>query len=195
MAARGVGSRFSHDRSGIAAVEFALVLPFLMTAWLGMEQFSEYATADARTLMAAQSVANLTAQITPGQTNAFTDIAAAATQIMQLSSTSTALTVDVAGVAYDSGGHPTLTGGWRCTTTGGPAPDASVPLAMATGLGSGTQVVVMVNVKYAFQPSISFGFLGPAIQAALGTQTLSERSFAMPRLTQTTPLSTSPCSS
>lgn len=177
--------RFRRDRSAIAAVEFALVLPFLMTMWLGMEQFSEYMTADAKTLMAAQSVSDLIAQIAPAQTNAYPDIANAATQIFAPLPTSGTLTVDVVGVAYDNSNNPTMTGGWECPSSGsstGPAPDSPVPMNLAAGLGSQGQMTIMVNIKYNFNPAMTFNFLGPAIVAALGTQIISERAFSRPRL-------------
>jgi Flp pilus assembly protein TadG len=180
MAGRPLLARLRRDRSGVAAVEFALVLPLLLTMWLGMEQFSEYATADAKTLMAAQSVSDLISQLPASDTGTFTDIADAATQIMAPLPTSGKVTVDVVGVTYTTPTTPAT--GWRCTTTGGPAADATVPLSLADNLGSATQMAVMVNVKYAFQPTMSFGLLGTAILNAIGAQTLSERAFSQPRL-------------
>lgn len=173
------------NRSGIAAVEFALVLPLLLIMWFGMEQFSEYATADAKTLMAAQSVSDMVAQIGSWQTGQFNDIVSAATQIMAPLPTSNVLTVDVVGVGYDANNAPTLSsqfGGWRCTSSGGPAADATVPLSLANGLGVNGQTIIMVTVKYAFVPSMTFDMLGSSVLGALGAQTLSERAFNRPRL-------------
>ena len=168
------------DRSGVAAVEFALVVPLLLTMWLGMEQVSEYFTADAKTLMAAQSVSDLISQLPASDSGTFTDIADAATQIMAPLATTGKITVDVVGVTYTTPTTPAT--GWRCTSTGGPAADATVPLSLANNLGSATQMAVMVNVKYTFQPAMTFGLLGSAIINAIGAQTLSERAFSQPRL-------------
>ncbi|HEV2676360.1 MAG TPA: TadE/TadG family type IV pilus assembly protein [Aliidongia sp.] len=174
--------KLCRDRSGVAAVEFALVVPVLLVMWLGMEQFSELTTADSKTLMAAQSVSDMVAQVGAWQNGQFNDIVNAATQIMAPLPTSGALTVDVVGVAYDSSNQPTMTGGWRCTSSGGPAADTTIPLSTAYGLGVSGQTIIMVNVKYAFQPAVSFQILTPAVLAALGAKTLSERSFNRPRL-------------
>ena len=175
-------NRFAASTRGVAAVEFAIVLPVLLAMWLGMEQFSEYMTADAKTLMAAQSVSDLTAQVGSWQTGQFADIVQAAPQILSPLPTSKTYTVDVVGVAYDDQNKPTLTGGWRCVSAGGPAADAAVPLNLANGLGVKGQIIIMVNVKYAFQPKVTAG--------ALGARTLSERAFARPRLG---PQVASPC--
>jgi Flp pilus assembly protein TadG len=174
MGSPSASSRLIADRSGVAAVEFAITLPLLLAMWLGMTQFSEYATADAKTLMAAQSVSDMISQTGTWQTGQFNDIVNAATQVMAPLPTSNALTVDVVGVAYDASNNPTLTGGWRCTTSSGPAADATVPLSSANGLGSTGQIIIMVNVKYAYKPVVTIG--------ALGAQTLSERALNRPRL-------------
>ena len=167
-------SELARDRSGIAAVEFAMIVPVMATMWLGMVQFSQYATADAKTLMAAQSISNMVAQIGTWQTGQFNDIASAANDVLAPLPTANAITVDVVGVAYDSNSNPTMTGGWRCTSAGGPAPDASVPLSLAAGLGSTGQMTILVTVKYAYQPTITYG--------VIGARTLSERSLNRPRL-------------
>lgn len=174
MRMRRLCSGLARDRSGIAAVEFAMVVPVMATMWLGMVQFSQYATADAKTLMAAQSISNMVAQVGTWQTGQFNDIASAANDVLAPLPTTNAITVDVIGVAYDANNNPTLTGGWRCTSTGGPPADTPAPLSAAAGLGTSGQMIILVTVKYAFQPTVTYG--------VIGARTLSERSLNRPRL-------------
>jgi Flp pilus assembly protein TadG len=186
-------SGLGRDRSGIAAVEFAMIVPLMVAMWLGMMQFYQYATADAKTLMAAQSISDMVAQISTWQAGQFNDIVSAANDVMSPLPTTNALTVpptnaitvDVVGVAYDANNNPTAAtanGGWRCTTTGGPPADTPVNLSAAAGLGTTGQMIILVTVKYAYQPTVTYG--------VLGARTLSELSLNRPRLGSTIP---APC--
>jgi Flp pilus assembly protein TadG len=179
-------ARLKRDRSGIAAVEFALVLPILLTIWLGMEQFGEYASADARTLMAAQSVSDLISQLSTSDSNAFSDIASAAGQIIINSPTiAPNITVSAVAVTFDSSNNPQVpnasNGGWICPASGGPTVDSNY-VQKAKGLGNAGQMAIIVNVQYIYKPAVTFNYLGPVILNALGGQTLSEYAYSRPRL-------------
>ncbi|HLZ66958.1 MAG TPA: TadE/TadG family type IV pilus assembly protein [Aliidongia sp.] len=172
------------DRSGTAAVEFAMIVPVMLTMWLGMMQFAQYETVDAKTLMAAQSISDIVAQVGTWQAGQFSDIVSAANVVLAPlppppTGMTTPVTVDVVGVAYDSNNNPTYTsnGGWRCTSTGGPAKDPSVPLSLTAGLGSTGQMIILVTVKFAYQPAITYG--------VIGARTLSEQALNRPRLGST----------
>lgn len=61
-ARRGVLARWRDDRRGVAAVEFALVLPFMLLLFLGMFELNSALTVDRKVSQAASSVADLVAQ-------------------------------------------------------------------------------------------------------------------------------------
>ncbi len=44
--ARRAARRFGHDRQGIAAVEFALIVPIMMLMFIGAVEMSQAVTAD-----------------------------------------------------------------------------------------------------------------------------------------------------
>ncbi|WP_417768462.1 TadE/TadG family type IV pilus assembly protein [Stappia sp.] len=52
----------ARDRRGVAAVEFALVLPFMLVLFLGMNELNSALTLDRKVSQAASSVADLVAQ-------------------------------------------------------------------------------------------------------------------------------------
>ena len=73
---------FGGDRSGVSAVEFALIAPFMVTLYLGGVQLSLALTADRKLTSAANAVGDLVAQddfVTDGELD---DIFAAADAIM-----------------------------------------------------------------------------------------------------------------
>jgi len=171
---RSLPRRFVDDRSGLAAVEFALVLPVMLAGWLGMAQLAQVSMASTKAMMAAQSVGDLMSQ-EPSLSGNFTDLVLAASQVLApLPTTSSVLTVDVVSVTFNSSNVPQL--GWRCTTgTGGDTTAAlNTAIASASGLGTSGQSVIMVTVTYSYTPTITGGIIG--------AQTFVERSFNKPRL-------------
>ncbi|HLN22623.1 MAG TPA: TadE/TadG family type IV pilus assembly protein [Patescibacteria group bacterium] len=165
---------FLSDRSGLAATEFALVLPVMLAGWLGMAQLSQMSVASTKAMMAAQSVGDLMSQ-EPSLSGNFTDLVLAASQVLSpLPTTSSVLTVDVVSISFNSSNVPQL--GWRCTTGSGGDTTAQMnaAIATATGLGTSGQSVIMVTVTYSYTPTITGGIIG--------TQTFVQRSFNKPRL-------------
>lgn len=80
----GLGIRLAKDKSGIAAVEFALVLPVMVTMYLGCCEVSSGFSASKKVDAVARALADLSSQasasISQSQMN---DIIAAATGVMQ----------------------------------------------------------------------------------------------------------------
>lgn len=61
-AATRIASGLMRDRRGVAAVEFALVLPFMLALFLGVTELNSALTLDRKISQAASSVADLVAQ-------------------------------------------------------------------------------------------------------------------------------------
>ena len=165
---------FRDDRSGLAATEFAMVLPLMLAGWLGMAQLSQMLSASTRVTLAAQSVGDLMSQ-EPSLSGNFTDLVTAASQVLApLPTDSSVLTVDVVSISYNTSNVPQL--GWRCTTGLGGDTTAQVNAAIASAIGLGTsgQSVIMVTVTYSYTPTITGGMIG--------SQTFVERAYNKPRL-------------
>ncbi|MEO1038385.1 MAG: TadE/TadG family type IV pilus assembly protein [Pseudomonadota bacterium] len=75
--------RFSRDRDGASAVEFALIAPFLITLYLGAVQVSQALNADSKLTSAANAVGDLVAQDDVITDNELDDIFEAAGIIME----------------------------------------------------------------------------------------------------------------
>lgn len=158
--------RLIRSNQGISAIEFALVLPVMLIAWLGMTQLFQFNQAVARITIAAQSISNLAGDTYA--TTTFADLMSAANQVLAPLPTAKTMTmtmtVDVVDVAFDDNGNPTQS--WRCTS-GSNAP--AVDLGLVSGLASANQSVVMVTVVYNYIPAIAGG--------VIGNMTITERSF------------------
>ncbi|WP_051242134.1 TadE/TadG family type IV pilus assembly protein [Stappia stellulata] len=73
-------ARFGSDRRGIAAVEFALVLPFMLLLFLGMVELNSALTLDRKVSQTASALADLVAQtdkLTSAQVNDLMEISEA----------------------------------------------------------------------------------------------------------------------
>src|ERR1700742_830592 len=55
---------FAADQNGVSAVEFAILLPLMLTLYLGGVEISQAVSADRKTTLVAHTVGDLTAQST-----------------------------------------------------------------------------------------------------------------------------------
>jgi Flp pilus assembly protein TadG len=177
---------FARGRGGVAATEFALVLPVLLLSWLGMSQALQMSMASAKTGMAAQSVADLVTRYANGgyTGTSFSGIEAAAqTIIAPLATGANNPSIAIVAARLNSSGIPTQT--WACTN-GTNAPTASqigTALGAAPGLttqNSNLTSIVMVMVTYSYTPTITGGPLG-------ATNTYTATAFSTPRTVSTVP--------
>ena len=151
------------DRTGLAAVEFALLAPVLVSLWLGMTEFANMHLAARKANIAAQSVADLVAQQRTVTTTELDDMLEAARQIMAPFPPEF-LTVQILSVFRDD--DDALVTEWQYGT-GGAAPAETESL-----VGTGDSVIV-VRLTYRYQP---------ILDTVIGVRTLSENAFARPRL-------------
>jgi Flp pilus assembly protein TadG len=98
---------FRRDRSGTAAIEFALILPGLLTLVIGSYEAANLILADLKLEAAAETAADLVAQTrvdTYLQSSDFTNITNAVTQVMAPFPTgSNQLKIAYASVTYNTG--------------------------------------------------------------------------------------------
>ena len=127
---------FARERSGTATIEFALVLPGLLTLCIGCYEAANLILADLKLEAAAETAADLVAQTRVNdvlQSSDFTNITNAATQVMTPFPTSSSqLKIAYASVTY---------------STGSPVIDWHVEVNSATPIS--TQVVCHLPVKSA----------------------------------------------
>ncbi len=179
---------FARCRSGIAAVEFGLIVPIMLMMFIGTVELSQAITVDRRVSQVASSTADLVARQKAVTT---TSMAGYMTVIGQLMApySATPMKVTVANV-YATIAAPTTylvcwvyqhnTGANTSLTAGGAYPTAQMPAGIVQG---GTSVVV-VEVSYNYAPLVMFhGTANKPGHSYVGTgYNMTEKFFLKPRL-------------
>jgi Flp pilus assembly protein TadG len=152
-----------HDRSGIAATEFALVLPGLLTLCIGCYEASNLVLADLKLEAAAETAADLVAQTridTYLQSSDFTNITNAATEVMTPFPTSSSqLKIAYASVTYSTG-SPVID--WHVEVNGATAisatslPNNANPANLGTEAVGSTDSVIVAKLTYSYSSPVSY---------------------------------------
>ena len=174
LLARVLNSRLGHlakDQSGVSAVEFAMLLPLMLTLYLGAVEVSQGIAADRKLTITARTVADLVSQVTTIDNSGMNNSLDAASAVMAPYPT-TNLKVTVSSVVIDNQGNATIA--WSDTKNGtahGKGSSVSLPAALKT---PGTSLI-WAEVQYAYKPTV--GYL------ISGTLTLKDQIYMRPRLT------------
>lgn len=160
--------RFGCNDHGIAATEFAMVLPFLLMLLMGIIEFSNVMTVERKLLNAMQTAADLIGQKTDVSDADLAEIYTAAQLTMSPYST-VPLTIGIASVRFDdSTGDPTLD--WSNGWNGGSVVN---PTTLATGHGEAGASIIIVSGVYTYTPIAEL--------IIPNTMTLEEISYMRPR--------------
>jgi Flp pilus assembly protein TadG len=183
------GSRlFARCQSGIAAVEFGLIVPIMLMMFIGTVELSQAITVDRRVSQVASSTADLVARQKQMTTTTLDGYMSVIAQLMAPYS-ATPMKLTIANV-YATTAQPTNylvcwvyqhNGGVNTSLSkGGTYPTASLPAGIVQG---GTSVVV-VEVSYAYAPVVLFhGSTPQAGGSFVGTgYNLTEKFYLKPRL-------------
>ena len=167
------------DRRGVTAIEFAIIVPVMITIMLGAIQFVGTVQTRLSDDVAAWEVADLVSRCRTVATPDLTDAYTAASLIITATKTQPAnFSYYVASVSYNpTTGAPGVD--WR-SDSGTPVTTNSTILAKATGQRSAGESVIIAGVDYSYQPA---GPSGP-------TLVLSDVAMMSPRLVAKIPLGT-----
>lgn len=167
------------DRSGVTAIEFAIILPVMITILLGVTQFTGTVQTRLADENAAWEVADLVSRCRTVANADLTDAFTAASLIITATKTQPAnFAYYAASVSFDPvTGAPGID--WR-SDAGTPVTTNGTILAKATGQRSGGESVIVAGVDYSYQPT---GPSGP-------TLVLSDVAMMSPRLVAKVPLGT-----
>lgn len=143
-------ARLAACRRGIAAVEFALVLPILLLLLLGTTELTRALTYDRKVTQVASTVADLAAQASTLSSGEVSDIFKASEAIMQ-PYPSADLGIVISSVVFDNDGNATVD--WSCqhnstAWSDGTQPPITIPPAIAL---KNTSVIVAVS-DFTYQP-------------------------------------------
>ena len=163
--------RFSRDRRGVSAVEFALVAPMMIALYFGCVEISDGVAVDRKVSLTAAALANLVAQSTSLSATDMNNVLDASTAIIQPYSASN-LKMTVSCLSIDA--NKNVTTKWTATRNGGTGMTLTVP----TDLKVASTQLIFAQVSYAYKPIVGY--------TITGTLTLSDQMFMMPRITAPT---------
>ena len=171
----GTLKRFARARDAVSAVEFALILPFMLTLYLGGAELGDGFAMQFKATLAARTVADLTSQcgnnVLDGQycatANGLAIDSASMTQILGAAATvmtpySTANMVITVSELKFTAGNGTATVVWSATNSGnGRAQNSTYTLPAAfQSLPAGTYYVILGEVTYPYTPSMGYVLTG-----------------------------------
>jgi Flp pilus assembly protein TadG len=165
--------RFLRDKRGVSAVEFAMLLPLMITLYLGGVEVSSAIAVDRKTTLVARTLGDLVAQSTSVNAADMTNILNAATTVVQPYSSSL-LKVTVSRVDVDANGSAKVI--WsKAQNTTARAANSSVTLPAA--LNTANTSLIWAETQYAYTPTIGY--------VITGTMQLKDQIYMRPRLSDT----------
>jgi Flp pilus assembly protein TadG len=163
---RGLAS----DERGLSAVEFALLLPVMVTLYLGTVEISQGIGADRKVTLTARTVADLVSQVASINNSEMTNSLNAASTVMSPFSAAN-LKVTVSSVKIDANGVATID--WSDTLNGTARTQGST-VTLPTALNIPNSSLIWSEVSYDYKPTI--GYL------ISGTLMLKDQIYMRPRL-------------
>jgi len=182
--------RYRADKQGVAAIEFAFIVPIMFVMFVGAVELSQAITVDRRVTQAASSVADLAARKETSISLAeIGDMMKIGGYIMAPYSL-TPLRVIVRNVSSSSADATATKQSWQCTYSA--LSETATPVCtcmnetynLPPGLVGTTDSVVVAEAIYTYTPLVFDYFLNRTLssgEGGPGTYTLSEKIFMKPR--------------
>lgn len=162
--------RFARDSRGVSAVEFALVLPLMMTLFLGGTEISQAISASRKVTLVSRTVADLTSQSSTISTPQMTSILDASAAVLSPFS-GNSLKVTVSQVKIDANGAATIE--WSDTLRGtkhGVGSSVTLPAA----LNVPNTWLIWTEAEFTYEPTIGY--------VVTGSLALKDQMYMRPRL-------------
>jgi Flp pilus assembly protein TadG len=175
--------RFARDRDAISAVEFAIILPFMVFLYIGSVELGEGLSMQFKATETARTLTDLASQYVSIDPTTMSTILGASAQVMTPYTTSN-MVVTLSEVSpTNSSGKGTIT--WSCSLNGtARTVGASVTLPTSLQTPSGVSLI-WGEVTYPYTPSMGY--------AITGTINIYQSSYFYQRLSNSVTLS-STCS-
>ncbi len=168
--------RWTCDRRGVAAVEFALVLPALLALYLGGYEAEQCVSINRKLDLTTSELGNVVSQYTSMQTTDVSTVFNASAQIMAPYSTSN-LTIVLSEVQTDTNSNATVT--WSQAYGGATALTKQAKVVMPAGLAQPSTTYMLVQTAYAYSPTVGAGFF-PKVPLASQLYILPRASASIP---------------
>jgi Flp pilus assembly protein TadG len=161
--------RFIGDRRGVSAVEFALLLPMMMTLFLGSVETSQGIATNRKVTLTAHALADLATQYTDITNAEMSNLLAAGTAIIAPYSAASLQEV-VSEVSINAQGQASVV--WSDTLNGTARPAGQI-VTVPSSLAVPNSYLVLSEVQYSYNPT--YGYV------LTGTMTLHDQIFMRPR--------------
>jgi Flp pilus assembly protein TadG len=160
---------FSRGQDGMAAVEFAVILPFMLVAYLGGVEIGDGVAINRKVAITTRAVADLASRYTTiHNADSATILGAASTIIAPYAPGPLAVTVSQ--VTVDIHGNATIS--WS-DTLNGTAHTVGTPVTLPGTLNTPNSNYIWGQVTYAYTPTLGY--------VMSGTYNLSDQIFMSPR--------------
>ena len=154
-------ARFPAHQAGVAATEFALILPIMVSMYLGTVEVTQGVLAKRRVNMLARTLADLTSQSANFSSTGLNTVFDAATAVMAPLDT-TPLKMRISSIIITPQGKTCVD--WSKAVNDTPLAAGS-PVTIPSGLIDTTatswQSIVMAEVQYLYTPVMSYVITGP----------------------------------
>jgi Flp pilus assembly protein TadG len=160
---------FRKDRRGVSAVEFAFLLPVMMTLFLGSVETTQGIAVNRKVSLTAHALADLASQYTDVTNADMANILAAGSAIIAPYATANLKEV-VSAIAIDANGNATVA--WS-DTLNGTALAVGTVVTVPSALAVPNSYLILSQVQYSYAPT--YGYV------LTGTITLHDQIFMRPR--------------
>lgn len=163
----------ARDQRGVSAVEFAMLLPLMVTLYLGGVEVSQGISVDRKVTLTARTLSDLVSQYSSINNAGMTNILKASTAVIS-PFPSGSLQSTVSLVTIDANSKATIT--WS-DTLNGTARSKGSTVTLPSALVVPNTSLVWSEVTYSYKPTIGY--------VITGTMTLKDQLYMRPRLSDT----------
>jgi Flp pilus assembly protein TadG len=165
--------RFARDREGVSAVEFAIILPFMLTLYLGGVELGDGLAIQFKTTVAARTVTDLASQyVSIDNANMTSILGAASTVVTPYSATNMVVTLSEITVQSNGSGKVI----WS-DSLNGTARVVGSSVTMPTNLQTNGITLLYGEVTYPYTPAMGY--------VVTGTINIFQSIYFYPRLSST----------
>jgi Flp pilus assembly protein TadG len=163
-------SCLTRDERGVSAVEFAMLLPLMLSLYLGAVELSQGIGAKSNVMLTARTIADLVSRVTTINNADMADSLNASAAVMTPYSVSN-LKVTVSSVTIDSAGKATIA--WS-DTLNGTARAVGSTVTLPAALTIANTSLIWSEAQYSYKPTIGY--------VVTGTLMLKDQMYLAPRL-------------
>jgi len=166
-------ARLANDQRGVSAVEFAMLLPLMITLYLGTVEVSQGVGIDRKVTLTTRTVADLASQVQSINNADMSNLLNASSAVIVPYDT-TKLKVTVSEVTIDANGVAKIV--WS-DTLNGTKRTAGTIVTLPAALNVPSTSLIWSEVAYTYKPAIGY--------VVTGTLNLSDQIYMRPRLSDT----------